>query len=168
MITAMARCPGDHSGLGPKFRTSKSRSLMASKTCQFREFWEKIEQNSKQIKKIQKLENCSYLVKLDILRIQEKEQGNSGSVRGRYSLRKNLPRLRRTGSWTRSHKYRPRAWSRLRFGIREHHWHDHSYGLLSWWPLRSRALVLDEQVTRFNGLENMPVSRVSRENRTKF
>ena len=73
MITATARCPGDHSGLGPLFRTIKSRSLMASKTCQFREFREEIEQNYKQIKKIQNEKNCSYLVKLDILRIQEKE-----------------------------------------------------------------------------------------------
>jgi len=56
MITATDGCRGDHSGLGPKFRMSKSRGLMASKTCQIREFREKIEQNSKQIKKIKKLE----------------------------------------------------------------------------------------------------------------
>ena len=64
MVIATAHCPGNHSGLGPLFR----------------EFREKIEQNYKQIKKIQNEKKNSYLVKLEILHIQEKEQGNSWSV----------------------------------------------------------------------------------------
>src|SRR5215210_4291142 len=98
MLTTTSCFLGDHSGLAPEFRTSKSRGLIASKTCQFREFREKIEQNSKENQKILKLEKLFLPSKPDILHTQEKEQANSGSVRGRYSLRKNLPRLRRTVS----------------------------------------------------------------------